>query len=98
MLGQWVPNSADKKRLHKQSVTASANRDQAVKGASQYIGRPGGPKAKGHKTPATGILPLTRFSVIPNGASNATHFNALRARDLRKARNKAIRAAKNSVA
>jgi hypothetical protein len=97
MLGQWTPNEADKKRLHKQAVKANLNRDQSVNGGAQYIGRPGGPKAKGAKTPATGILPVVRYSVIPTNYVHATDYNAARARDLRKARNKRIRAAKNSV-
>jgi hypothetical protein len=97
MLGQWTPNTADKKRIARQGEIAARNKVACKKGAGQYVGRPGGPKAKGAKTPATGLLPVTRFSVIPNGATNATHYNALRARDLRKARNKRIRAAKNSV-
>lgn len=49
----------------KGSKLAKSQRNLALNGDSQYIGRPQGPKAKGHKTPATGILPYIRSSVIP---------------------------------
>jgi hypothetical protein len=66
-------------------------------GETQTIGRPAGPKAKGHKTPKTGTLPYVRHSVGDRMGASATVGNAARAKDLRKARAKKIRAAKNSV-
>lgn len=61
----WTPNAADKKRIKKGESIARKNAREIISGGNQYIGRPQGPKAKGHKTPATGILPYTRFSVLP---------------------------------
>jgi len=81
----------------KAASIARRNSEYSRNGSPQYIGRPAGPKAKGHKTPATGILPYVRFSVIPNGNATPTPGNAARAKDLASARRKAIRAAKNSV-
>lgn len=52
-------------RQQKGKKIAKDNREFSRKGSPQYIGRPQGPKAKGHKTPATGTLPYVRFSVIP---------------------------------
>lgn len=52
-------------RINKSRKIANQNKDFSLNGSGQYIGRPQGPKAKGHKTPATGILPYTRFSIIP---------------------------------
>lgn len=63
----WTPNSADKKRLKKAASVNSRNKKECAKGHAQYIGRPQGPKAKGHKTPATGTLPYMRYSVVGKG-------------------------------
>ena len=63
--GIWVPDAADKKRQRKEKSVNKRNKEFSVTGNPQYIGRPQGPKAKGHKTPATGVLPYTRFSVVP---------------------------------
>ena len=70
----------------------------SVKGSAQYIGRPAGPKAKGHKTPKTGNLPYMRHSVGDRLATEPTAGNKARAKHLRKIRNAKIRAAKTSVA
>ncbi len=82
----------------KSARIAEKNRVLCDSGELQTIGRPAGPKAKGHKTPATGILPYTRFSVATRGSGEATAINSARAKDLRAARNKSARAAKTSVA
>lgn len=66
-------------------------------GEIQTIGRPGGPKAKGHKVPQTSVLPYVRVSVGDKLGQSATPANAKRAKHLRKARAAKIRAAKNSV-
>jgi hypothetical protein len=77
--------------------SATRNRELIANGTRQTIGRPGGPKAKGHKTPATGTLPYIRSSVIPNGNMLPTVSNAKRAKSLATARKRKIRAAKTSV-
>lgn len=89
-------NSFD--RINKGRKIAKQNREFCSKGSGQFIGRPQGPKAKGHKTPATGITPVIRSSVIPNGNSQVTPGNAARAKSLKAARAAKIKAAKNSVA
>lgn len=82
----------------KKSVkVANKQKGLSLSGEFQTIGRPAGPKAKGHYIPAIRVFPVTRFSVIPSGNSVATVLNSARAKDLRKARNKAARAAKTSV-
>ena len=65
--GLWVPDSAERKNLRKASSLNRKNQEFARNGNPQYIGRPQGPKAKGHKTPATAVLPYTRFSVVGKG-------------------------------
>lgn len=56
---------ADYDRMNKGRKIAKQNREFCKSGSGQFIGRPQGPKAKGHKTPATGNLPYIRSSVIP---------------------------------
>lgn len=72
-------------------------RELCAKGEPQTIGRPAGPKAKGHKTPKTGTLPHMRTSVGDKMVTAATEGNRKRAKHLRKVRATKIRAAKNSV-
>lgn len=85
-MASWMTAERDKQR------------QLARTGMPQTIGRPGGPKAKGHKTPATGTLPYVRRSVADRLSQTPTELNARRAKHLRKARATKIRAAKNSVA
>lgn len=85
-MASWLTAERDKQRA------------LAANGMPQTIGRPAGPKAKGHKTPATGTLPVMRRSVGDRLSQTPTAQNKRRAKHLRAARATKIRAAKNSVA
>jgi hypothetical protein len=92
MGGYMVPATKAEKKAAK---LAEKQRALCGFGTPQTIGKPGGTGGKNKLS--VPMLPVMRVSVIPNGNNTPTAMNAARAKDLRRARNAKIRAAKNTA-